>query len=231
MTDEAAAFVLANTVLGASVLQPGLKLYLASEITPLWLATEEFLQSHNMAPPFWAFAWPGGEALAHYIADHPEFVRGKRVLDFAAGGGIAGLACARAGAAFVEAAEIDSLAVAAIKLNAKANHLRLSPLLGDIVGTPCRWDVILCGDVCYEEPMTRHIMPWLRACAVDIPVIVADPGRKYVPSEGFEMIYEIEVPTSLDLEDSASRPVRLLRLLPHQPYHSSSSVDGPGPKD
>ena len=196
------------------MLQPGLKLYLASEITPLWLATEDFLQAHNMAPPFWAFAWPGGEALAHYIAAHPELVRGKRVLDFAAGGGIAGLACARAGASFVEAAEIDPLAVAAIKLNAKANHLQLEPLLGDVVGTPCRWDIILCGDVCYEAPMTGHIMPWLMSCAAKIPVIVADPGRKYVPREGVEMIYEIEVPTSLELEDSASRPVRLLRLCP-----------------
>jgi predicted nicotinamide N-methyase len=200
--------------MGASVLQPGLKLYLASAITPLWLATEDFLQQHNMSPPFWAFAWPGGEALAHYIAANPGLVRGKTVLDFAAGGGIAGLACAAAGAAFVEAAEIDPLAVAAIKLNAKANHLRLYPLLGDIVGTSCRWDIILCGDVCYEAPMTEHIMPWLRACAAKIPVIIADPGRKYVPSEGFEIIYEIEVPTSLDLEDSASRPVRLLRLAP-----------------
>jgi predicted nicotinamide N-methyase len=198
--------------MGASVLQPGHKLYLASEITPLWLATEDFLQKSYMAPPFWAFAWPGGEALAHYIAANPELVRGKTVLDFAAGGGIAGLACAAAGAAFVEAAEIDPLAVAAIELNAKANHLRLNALLGDIVGAPCRWDIILCGDVCYEAPMTAHIMPWLRACAAQIPVIIADPGRKYVPSEGFEIIYEIEVPTSLDLEDSASRPVRLLRL-------------------
>lgn len=194
------------------MLQPGLKLYLASEITPLWLATESFLEQHNMAPPFWAFAWPGGEALAHYIAAHPELVRGKRVLDFAAGGGIAGLACAHAGAAFVEAAEIDPLAVAAIKLNAKVNHLQLTPLLGDITGTACRWDIILCGDICYEATMTRHIMPWLMSCAAKIPVIVADPQRAYAPQNGFEIIDEIEVPTSLELEDSASRTVRLLRL-------------------
>jgi predicted nicotinamide N-methyase len=200
--------------MGASVLQPGLKLYLANAITPLWLATEGFLRQHNMAPPFWAFAWPGGEALAHYIAAHPELVRGKTVLDFAAGGGIAALACARAGAAHVEAAEIDPLAVAAMHLNAAANNLSIFPLLGDIVGQPCRWDVILCGDVCYEAPMTQHILPWLRACAVKIPVIIADPGRKYAPSEGFEVVYEIEVLTSLDLEDSASRLVRLLRLCP-----------------
>lgn len=196
------------------MLQPELILYLASEITPLWLASETFLESHNMAPPFWAFAWPGGEALAHYIAAHPELVAGKRVLDFAAGCGIAALACARAGAAFVEAAEIDPLAAAAIKLNAKENHLQIHPLLGDITGTACRWDIILCGDICYEAPMTNHIMPWLMSCALKIPVIVADPGRKYAPREGIEIIYEIEVPTRLELEDSASRRVRLLRLLP-----------------
>jgi predicted nicotinamide N-methyase len=218
---DAAAFIRTHTVIGASVLQPGLKLYLASEITPLWLATEAFLRAHNMAPPFWAFAWPGGEALAHYIAGYPELVRGKRVLDFAAGGGIAALACARAGAAFVEAAEIDPLAVAAMRLNAEANQLTIHPLLGDVVGSPCRWDIILCGDVCYEAPMTRHIMPWLQGCATQIPVIMADPGRGYSPRHGFEIIDEIMVPTSLELEDSASRLVRLLRLVPAKPEASS----------
>jgi predicted nicotinamide N-methyase len=201
-------------MMGASVLQPGLKLYLASEITPLWRATEDFLQAHNMAPPFWAFSWPGGEVLAHYIAGHPELVRGKTVLDFAAGGGLAALACAAAGAARAEAAEIDPLAVAAMKLNAQANQLEIFPLLGDIVGAACRWDVILCGDVCYEAPMTRHIMPWLRHCAATIPVLMADPGRAYAPDQGFDIIYEIEVPTSLELEQETRRTVRLLRLHP-----------------
>lgn len=214
MPDAGAEFILAHTILGASVLQPGLKLYLASEITPLWLATEAFLNTHNMAPPFWAFAWPGGEALAHYIAANPALVRGKAVLDFAAGGGIAALACAAAGAARVEAAEIDPLAVAAMKLNAAANHLIIHPLLGDTVGAPCRWDVILCGDVCYEAPMARHILPWLHACAAKIPVLMADPGRRYAPEQGVEIIHEMDVPTSLELEDSAVRTVRLLRLVP-----------------
>ena len=195
-------------------MQPGLKLYLASKITPLWLATEDFLAAQNMAPPFWAFAWPGGEALAHYIAGNPELVRGKKVLDFAAGGGIAALACARAGAAMVEAAEIDPLAVAAMRLNAELNGLAIHPLLGDVVGEACRWDIILCGDVCYEAPMTRHVMPWLQLCAARIPVIMADPGRTYSLREGFEIIDEMDVPTSRELEDSASRLVRLLRLAP-----------------
>lgn len=214
MPEEAEGFVLANTMLGASVLCPGLKLHLASEVTPLWRATEDFLQAHDMAPPFWAFAWPGGEALAQYIAARPETVRGKRVLDFAAGCGIAALACAAAGAAHVEAAEIDPLAVAAMRLNAAANGLQIFPLLGDITGASCRWDVILCGDVCYEAPMTAHIMPWLRACAAKIPVLVADPARRYAPAQGVEVICEIEVPTSLELEDGPRRMVRLLRLAP-----------------
>ncbi len=221
----------AHTVLRAAALAPDIILNLACEITPLWLATEDFLSQHNMAPPFWAFAWPGGEALAHYIAAHAELVRGKRVLDFAAGCGIAALACARAGAASVEAAEIDPLAVAAIKLNAMANHLQVEALLGDITGSACRWDVILCGDVCYEAPMTRHILPWLRQCAAGIPVLIADPARRYVPSEGVDLLAEIEVPTSLELEDTQSRTVRLLRLHPVQSGKSPGHVDGPLPKD
>ena len=167
-----------------------------------------------MAPPFWAFAWPGGEAFAHYISTHSELVRGKFVLDFAAGCGIAGLAALRAGAARVEAVDIDPLAIAAMALNAAANGLELETICGDITGQACRWDVILCGDICYEAPMTRHILPWLKLCSAKIPVIIADPGRRYAPSEGFEVIAKIEVPTSLELEDSNTRLVTLLHLLP-----------------
>jgi len=211
---DAAAFVQAHTRLAPAVLVPDIKLHLATELTPLWQATEEFLQRHGMAPPFWAFAWPGSEALALHITQNPELVRGKRVLDFAAGCGLAALACVRAGAAHVEAAEIDKLAAAAMRLNAAANGLGLEVLLGDIVGTPCRWDVILCGDVCYEEPMTRHILPWLAACARQVPVIIADPGRKYLPSARGKTLAVIEVPTSLELEDTQQRIVTLFQLPP-----------------
>ncbi len=212
--DDRRAFVTGHTALGRSALVPGIKLYLASEITPLWRASEEFLKIHNVAPPFWAFAWPGSEALARYVTEDPSLVTGKRVLDFAAGCGLAGIACALAGAATVDAAEIDPVACAAIRLNAEANDCRLSAIEGDIVGQPCRWDVILCGDVCYEVPMTRHILPWLRACASSATVIIADPARAYVPREGIAAIARFEVPTSLDLEDSTSRTVTLSRLLP-----------------
>lgn len=202
-----------NTAVCTAVLVPSIKLHLATEITPLWQASEDYLAEQNIAPPFWAFAWPGSEALARHITDHPELVAGKRVLDFAAGSGLAGLACARAGAT-TEAAEIDPLAVAAIMLNTALNLLNIKVLYGDIVGEPCRWDIILCGDVCYEAPMTRHILPWLRECARTALVIVADPGRKYAPAEDYEMIARYEVPTSLALEDSTCREVTLMRLLP-----------------
>ncbi len=195
-----------------SVMVPGIKLHLATELTPLWLATEAMLEAQNIEPPFWAFAWPGAEALARHVTDHPALVAGRRVLDFAAGCGLAAIACAQAGAAVVEAAEIDPLAAAAIALNAAANGAAVAVTLGDIVGQPCRWDVILCGDVCYEAPMTNHIMPWLRGCARDAVVIIADPSRKYAPRENLAALARYEVPTSLVLEDTASRLVTLSRL-------------------
>ena len=207
-------FIRENTELSASCLVSGIVLYLASDITPLWQASEAFLQAHNIAPPFWAFAWPGSEALARHVVDHPELVSGLNVLDFAAGCGLAAIAALKAGAARVDAAEIDPFAAAAILLNSSANRLIVNVLMGDIVDAPCRWDVILCGDVCYEAPMTRHILPWLRRCARRAVVMIADPGRKYVPEDGCETIARYVVPTSLALEDSRSREVTLFRLLP-----------------
>ncbi|HQT46147.1 MAG TPA: 50S ribosomal protein L11 methyltransferase [Acidocella sp.] len=188
-------------------------MYLASEITPLWLASEELLQQQNIAPPFWAFAWPGSEALARHVMDHPELVAGKYVLDFASGCGLAAIAALTAGAAAVTAAEIDPVAAAAIALNGATNRVEPEILLGDLVGAPCRWEVILCGDICYEAPMTSHILPWLRLCARTSVVLIADPGRKYAPLEGCVLVASYTVPTSLALEDSAQREVKLFRLL------------------
>jgi predicted nicotinamide N-methyase len=207
-------FIRGNTCLGVAPLVPEITLYLASEITPIWQATEDWLHERALAPPFWAFAWPGGQGLARYVLDNPALVAGKRVLDFAAGGGIAAIACARAGAALVEAAEIDDLACAAIRLNAAANEVAVTVAEGDCVGTACRWDVILCGDVCYEAPMTGHILPWLRDMAQDASVWIADPGRAYVPKSGVLTMTRYRVPTSLELEDRIEREVTLYRLGP-----------------
>lgn len=206
------AFIRAQTVRAAPPLVPEITLHLASEITPIWRATEDWLARRNIDPPYWAFAWPGGQALARHILDHPETVAGRRVLDFAAGGGIAAIAAARAGAALVEAAEIDALAIAAMALNAAANGVSLATTAEDLVGAACRWDLILCGDVCYEAPMTRHILPWLRDMARQAEVWVADPGRAYLPREDLTGFARFTVATSLELEDRELREVVLYRL-------------------
>ena len=211
--DDARAFIHAHTAPACAPLVPEIALRLATEITPIWQASEAWLRQTNIEPPFWAFAWPGGQALARHALDHPALVRGRRVLDFAAGCGIAAIACAVAGAATVEAAEIDPLAAAATLANAEANGVTVAARAGDVVGQPCRWDLILCGDVCYEAPMTRHILPWLRRMAASCEVWVADPGRAYLPGSGLVPLGEYAVPTSLELEDRTLRPTRLYRLL------------------
>jgi predicted nicotinamide N-methyase len=206
------AFIRANSVLGQAPLVPEISLHLASEITPIWQATEDWLHANALAPPFWAFAWPGGQVLARYVLDNPGSVAGKRVLDFAAGGGIAAIACALTGAATVEAAEIDALAHAAIRLNAAVNGVGVTVAAGDVVGAACRWDVIVCGDVCYEAPMTGHILPWLREMSREAEVWIADPGRAYLPKSGLSVVRRYRVPTSLELEDRSERDVVLYRL-------------------
>jgi predicted nicotinamide N-methyase len=203
-------FIAAHTVCGCAPLVPELRLHLASEITPIWQASEAWLAQNNVEPPFWAFAWPGGQALARHVLDHPASFAGLRVLDFAAGCGIAGIACARAGA-IVEAAEIDPLAAAAIRLNARLNGVRVTVIEADVVASACRWDRILCGDVCYEAPMTRHILPWLTRMAAAAEVWIADPGRAYLPA-GLAGFAVYRVPTSLELEDREARDVTLYRL-------------------
>jgi predicted nicotinamide N-methyase len=213
MTD-AAAFVRANTILSAAPHVPEIRLRLATEITPIWQATEAWLAERNVEPPFWAFAWPGGQALARHVLDHPAKVAGRRVLDFAAGGGVAAVACAMAGASPVEAAEIDPMALAVIRLNAEANGVEVVAV-GDVVGADCRWDLIICGDVCYEAPMTGHIMPWLTRMACDAEVWIADPGRAYLPRTGLVPFAKYRIETTLELEDRASRDVVLYRLPPN----------------
>ena len=212
MTPE--EFVAAQTVIARAPLVPEIVLHLATEITPIWQATEAWLAEHNIEPPFWAFAWPGGQALARAVLDDPKLVAGKRVLDFAAGCGIAAIAAAQAGAALVEAAEIDPLALAAVRLNAALNGVVVATPPGNVVGAPCRWDVIFAGDVCYEAPMTAHILPWLRSLvAAGAEVLIADPGRAYLPKAGLAPMARYSVPTTRELEDREVREVTIHRLL------------------
>jgi predicted nicotinamide N-methyase len=199
-------FVLAETVIATPPLVPEIRLHLASEVVPLWQATETNLTERGLPPPYWAFAWPGGQALARHLLDHPYVVRGKRVLDFAAGSGLAAIAAAKAGAASTAAAEIDRFAIAAIGLNAKLNGVGLETIEADILGQAGGWDVVLAGDVCYERPMAERVGQWLgRLAAGGTQVLMGDPGRNYLPTTGLREVARYQVPTSLDLEDRISR--------------------------
>ena len=212
-TDAAERFVRDHTALTHAPMVPEFALHLATEITPIWTATEAWLERTGTAPPFWAFAWPGGQALARLVLDRPSLVAGRRVLDFAAGCGIAAIAAARAGATGVEACDIDPLALAAVRLNARSAGADVACTDGDVVGRPSRWDLILCGDVCYEAPMTGHILPWLRDAARGCEVWIADPGRAYLPREGMREIARFLVPTTLELEDRPTRETVIYRLV------------------
>ena len=210
---EPDAFLRLHTRPGFAAIVPEITLHLATEITPIWQATEAWLAETGIEPPFWAFAWPGSQVLARMVLDHPAHVAGKRVLDFASGCGLAAIACAKSGAASVEAAEIDPLAIAATLLNAAENGVSIVAETRDVVGEDCRWDLILCGDVCYEAPMTGHILPWLRRMVAEgAEVWVADPGRAYLPRAGMEPIESMDVATTLELEDRAVRRVTVYRL-------------------
>ncbi|MCA3247857.1 MAG: methyltransferase [Azospirillum sp.] len=214
MTVDPAAFVRANTRLESPSLVPELKIHLAHAATDLWAATEATLERTGLPPPYWAFAWPGGQALARHLLDRPDVARGRRVLDFAAGSGVAALAAAKVGAAAVAASEIDAFARAALALNAEANGLALDIRAADVLAAPAEgWDLILAGDVFYEKPMADRVWPWLVAAAArGIDVCVADPGRAYLPASGLVEIARYTVPTTLDLEDRTTRETRVLRV-------------------
>ena len=188
MIPDIDAFIRANTAPTRTPLLPEILLQLATEVTPLWQATEETLHRTGLPPPYWAFAWVGGQAVARHILDHPEIVAGRRVFDFASGSGIVALAASRAGAAAVVAAEIDAIAVAAIRLNAAANGCVIKADGRDLIGDALDGiDIVCAGDVCYEKPMSDRVMPWLRSlAAAGKTVLLGDPGRAYRPQDGLE---------------------------------------------
>ena len=213
MSSDPEAFIRANTAIGAPALAPEIKLYLASEVTPLWHATEATLAQSQLPPPYWAFAWPGGQALARHILDHPASITGKSVLDIGAGSGLVAIAAKRAGAARVTAAEIDAFAVTAIRLNAALNNVAIEPESRDLIGGQSRWDTILVGDMCYERPLAERLTGWLRERAArGATVLLGDPGRAYLPKEGLREIARYTVPTSLDLEDRTQRETVIWQL-------------------
>ncbi|MBC7167292.1 methyltransferase [Phenylobacterium sp.] len=197
------AFILANTRLQTPPHTPELTLRLADEITPIWRMTEEALEQIGLPPPFWAFAWAGGQALARYILDHPQIVAGKRVVDFASGSGIVAIAAAKAGAAHVLAADIDPFCGAALAVNAEANGVACDFTDADLLDAPPPpVEVILAGDICYEKPLAARVLAWLRqARQAGAVVLIGDPGRSYFPREGLDKLAEYQVPTTRELED------------------------------
>lgn len=208
------AFVRANTAPAAPPLLPELRLHTATAVTPLWQATEEWLERQGLGPPFWAFPWAGGQAVARHVLDDPGLVRGRRVLDFAAGSGLIGIAAALAGAASVWAVDIDPLAEAACAANADLNGVALDIGTADIVGEDLAdVDVLLVGDVCYERPMAERVTAWLRArAAAGTLVLLGDPGRAYLPTDGLERVAEHTVPTTRELEDREDRVTTVWRV-------------------
>jgi len=201
--EDRAAFVRANTRLLAPPLAPEMRLHLADEAVELWTRTEAELQASGLPPPFWAFAWAGGQALARWVGDHPQRVAGRRALDFASGSGIVAIAAALAGAAEVDASEIDPFAQAAIALNAGENHVAIDVLAEDVIGADRGWDVVLAGDVAYERDMAAAVFAWLEALARrGALVLVGDPRRSYLALDRLECVAEYSVPTSRALEDA-----------------------------
>jgi predicted nicotinamide N-methyase len=164
----------------------------------------------GVPPPYWAFAWAGGQALARFILDHPEMVAGKRVLDIGSGSGLVGIAAAKAGAGSVLAADIDAFSAAAIRLNAAANGCALAVTQDDLIGTPGDWDVILVGDLFYERPLAERLLAWLGP--LGRPALLGDPGRNYFPKDRTERLALYSVQVSRDLEDREIRETGVYRL-------------------
>ena len=199
----AESFIRANTAPGAPPHVPEIRLHLADEAHDLWLKTEEELAEIGLPPPFWAFAWAGGQGLARHVLDHPELVAGRRVLDFAAGSGLVGIAAMRAGAASAVCADTDPFCRAAVAINAVANGVALAFTERDLIGSDEGWNVVLAGDVFYDKPLADRLVPWFSALAArGATVLVGDPGRAYLPKQALRKLGTYQVPVTRALEDS-----------------------------
>ncbi|HVU19567.1 MAG TPA: methyltransferase [Rhizomicrobium sp.] len=213
MTDPL-SFVRTNTNLIAPPLVGEIRLHLAAEVVPLWRKTEEELEAEGIPPPYWAFAWAGGQALSRYVLDHPETVAGKDVLDFGSGSGLVAIAASKAGASSVLAADIDRFASAAIAQNAHANNARVQTTTDDIIGQHGDWQAVLIGDMCYERPLAERLLAWLHEFADrGALVLLGDPGRSYFPMTGVEKLATYRVQTTRELEDREIRETSVYRLL------------------
>ncbi|CAN1530730.1 COG3897 Predicted methyltransferase [Rhabdaerophilaceae bacterium] len=208
------AFILRETVLKPVPHVPEISLHVADEAMALWQKTEDELAEIGLPPPFWAFAWAGGQALARYVLDHPELVRGRRVLDFASGSGLVGIAALRAGAASALGADVDLFAGEAMALNAEANGVSMAATATDLIGRAGEWDVILAGDICYEQGLAARVIEWLSAeKARGVVVLIGDPGRAYLPRQRLVCLAEYHVQTVGALEDNEIKKTCVWRIL------------------
>ena len=213
MIADRAAFIRANTRLMPVPHAPEIRLHLADEATELWQKTEDELGAIGLPPPFWAFAWAGGQALARYLLDNPGLVQHRRVLDFAAGSGLVAIAAAKAGAASVEASDIEAFATTAMALNAAANGVGLATREADLVGTDEGWEAVLAGDIHYEKDTAERVTAWLVSLhARGAVVLVGDPGRSYLPRERLEPLATYEVPVTRSLEDAEVKRTSVWRF-------------------
>jgi predicted nicotinamide N-methyase len=212
---ERTDFIRSHTALApVGPLLPDINLYQATEITPIWQATEDWLERQGVPPPFWAFPWAGGQAVARLILDQPDLVAGRHVLDFAAGSGLIAIAALQAGAASVRAVEIDPFAVDATYLNAAANGVTVTADVANIIGQNLPGiDIVLAGDICYERPFAEAALGWLRRLAASgTLVLLGDPGRAYLPAQGLEKMASYAVPTTRELEDREVRVTDVWRV-------------------
>jgi predicted nicotinamide N-methyase len=214
VTASRRAFVLRHTRLQPVPGLDAVRLHLADEVLPLWHACQRELRDPDAPLPYWAFAWAGGLALASYLGDHPEAVRGRRVFDLGTGSGLVAIAAAKAGAAEVLGADIDPFAAAAVPLNARANEARIGFVGRDVLGEPPPdVDVILAGDTWYEGPLAKRVLPWLRAAReAGTDVLIGDPRRRYLPADALAELASYEVRTTTELEDLAQKRGFVYRL-------------------
>ena len=207
-------FIRANTKLLPVPMVPQIRLHIAEESLPIWQKTEEELGAMNIPPPYWAFAWAGGQALARYILDNPALIAGRRVLDLGSGSGLVAIAAAKAGAARILAAEIDTLALAAIRLNAAANGVALDSTADDLLDAPpAVFDIVLVGDLFYERPLAERVLAFIEAArAGNALVLAGDPRRSYFPPDRFRKLAEYSVPVTRELEDAEIKRTAVWRL-------------------
>jgi predicted nicotinamide N-methyase len=203
LIDDIPNFIRTNTRAMAASYVPEVRLQLADDAVSLWQLTEEQLGELGLPPPFWAFAWAGGQALARYVLDHPEIVRGKSVLDAASGSGLVGIAAILAGAASALAADIDRFAGDAARLNAALNNVTLETTDADLIGQDVDHHVILVGDLFYDRDLAPRVVAWLRAQqARGKRVLIGDPGRTYLPRDQLIQLAQYDIPVTRALEDA-----------------------------